>query len=285
MTDARLALLAESIELQMNEAFWALRPESLAGKKGRQLFLVGGAQVAVAPGSVSLQRNRARGLGIREPASEVMIDQILDIYQAFKVKRFSFQQSPCPQYELIRGWLEKRGFRPHHTYTELVRETTPAPAPQQTAVPQQAALRVERIGRKDAGAFAATFGGVSPVPPGQLEWIRASVGAPGFSHYLAYVEDRPAAAGMVYVNGKAAWMGWAGTLTPFRRRGAQTALIAVRVQRAAEQGARWVVCATMEPQRGRPSGSYRNLLKCGFREAYLRPIWVWEQQRGSVSAE
>jgi len=274
MTDAQLARLAESIELRMNEAFWALRPESLAGKKGRQLFLVGGAQVAVAPGSVSLQRNRARGLGVHKPASEQMVDQILDIYRAFKVKRFSFQQSPCPQFKQISGWLEKRGFRPHHAYTELVRETTPAPA---LPIAVQAGVRVERICRKDADAFAATFGGVSPVPPGQLDWISASVGAPGFSHYLAYAEDRPAAAGMVYVNGNAAWMGWAGTLTRFRRRGAQTALIAARVERAAELGAKWIVCATMEPKRGRPSGSYRNLLKSGFREAYLRPVWVWEK--------
>jgi len=274
MTDPQLARLAESIELQMNEAFWALRPDSLAGEKGRQLFLVGGAQVAVAPGSVSPQRNRARGLGVQEPASERMLDQIFEIYQAFKVKRFSFQRSPCPQYDEIGGWLEKRGFRPHHAYTELVRETTPA-----LAVPIAArdGVRVARIGNNDAEAFARVFGGVSSVPPGQLEWIRASVGAPGFNHYLAYVADRPAAAGMVYVNGDAAWMGWAGTLTPFRRRGAQTALIAARVERAAELGAKWIVCATLEPKRGRPSGSYRNLLKSGFREAYLRPVWVWEK--------
>ena len=272
MKSSDIAYIAESIELLENEAFWALRPESLAGKKGRDLFLVGGAQVAVGPGSVSLQRNRVRGLGVRRAASEQMIDQILDIYQAFKVRRFSFQQSPCRQYEQISGWLEKRGFRPHHAYTELVRETTPALA-------VETSVRVERIDKKDAGAFADVFGTVAPVPPGQLEWIKASVGVPGFSHYLAFVGDRPAASAVVYVNGNAAWMGWAGTLTPFRRRGAQTALIAARVERAAELGAKWIVCATMEPKRGRPSGSYRNLLKCGFREAYLRPIWVWEQER------
>jgi len=138
---------------------------------------------------------------------------------------------------------------------------------------------VQRIGRKDAGVFASVFGGVTPVPSGQLEWIKASVGAPGFSHYLAFVGDRPVATGVVYINGNAAWMGWAGTLTHFRRRGAQTALIAARIKRAAELGARWIVCATMEPKPRRPSGSYRNLLKSGFREAYLRPIWIWEQER------
>lgn len=276
MKSSDVPSIAESIELQMNEAFWALRPESLAGKKkSRELFFVGGAQVAVAPGRVSLQRNRVCGLGVRERAGEQMIDQILDIYRASKVKRFSFQQSPCTQYELIGGWLEKRGFRPHHAYSELVRETAPAMAVQ-TAVPAE--VRVERIGRQDARDFAAVFGKVFPVPSSQLDWISASVGAPGFSHYMAYVGDRPAATAMIYANGSAAWMGWAGTLTVFRRRGAQTALIAARVQRAAELGAKWIVCATMEPKRGRPTGSYRNLLKSGFREAYLRPIWVWERR-------
>lgn len=267
MKSPHIAYIAESIELRENEAFWALRPESLAGKKGRDLFLVGGAQVTVAPGSVSLQRNRVRGLGVQQPASEQMLDQILDVYRALKVKRFSFQQSPCPQYEQIGGWLERRGFRPHHAYSELVRETS-------TALAVQTGVRVERIGRKDAGVFAEVFGAVMPAPPGQLDWIKASVGAPGFSHYVAFSADRPVATGVVYVNGDAAWMGWAGTLAPFRRRGAQTALIAARTRRAANLGAKWIVCATMEPKRGRPSGSYRNLLRCGFQDAYLRPIWV-----------
>ncbi|HEV2426301.1 MAG TPA: GNAT family N-acetyltransferase [Terriglobia bacterium] len=272
MNSSEIAHLAESIELLQNEAFWAVRPDSLGGKKGQQLFQVGGAMVTVAPGSVSLQRNRVLGLGVEERASEQMVDQVLDIYRAFNVKRFSFHRSPCRQYGQIGGWLEKRGFRPHHAYSKLIREATTAPR-------VQTEFQVVRIGGKDAGAFVAVFRRVFPMPPKYLDWVGAAVGAPGFSHYLAFVGDRPVATGVVYVKGNAAWMGWAGTLTDFRRRGAQSALIATRIERAAELGAKWIFCATMEPVRGRPAGSYRNLLKCGFSEAYLRPIWVWESGR------
>jgi hypothetical protein len=50
------------------------------------------------------------------------------------------------------------------------------------------------------------------------------------------------------------------------------------VRRAAELGAGWVTSVTLEPRRGRPSGSYRNLLKYGFREVYQRPIWMWDSR-------
>ena len=239
----------------------------------QHLFRVGGALVTVAPGSVSLQRNRVLGLGVGEPAAAPMIDQIVDIFRAFKVQRFSFHQNPGPQFDAIGGWLRARGLKLHHGYSRLLRHTRPGP-------PVPGEVRVRRIGKADAAAFAGVFGGVSPMPPAQLEWIAASVGAPGFNHYLAFRGERPVATGLVYVEGDYAWMGWGGTLTPFRRQGAHSALVAARVDRARELGAKWITSSTLEPQRGRPAGSYRNLLKYGFEELGVRPIWAWEQERG-----
>jgi hypothetical protein len=268
MNPSGIAHIAESIELRMNEAFWALRPGSTAD--GQKLFRLGGALVTVKPKSISLQRNRVVGLGVDEPATEPMIDEALDIFRDHKVKRFSLHQGPCGPSDAMVGWLEKRGFRPHHAYSKLVRETRDAPQ-------VRSDLRVRRIGQADSAAFAAVFGHVFAAPPSQRDWITASVGAPGFSHYLAFAGDQPVATGMVYVQGDGAWMGWGATLTPFRRRGAQGAIIAARVKRAADLGAKWIVSETLEPRRGRPSGSYRNLLEHGFQQAYLRPIWAWER--------
>lgn len=269
MIAPRLAHLAESIELQLTEAFWAVRPDSIDGKNAQQLFRLGGALLTVAPGSVSLQRNRVLGLGVEEPAAAQAIDQVLDIFRAFRVKRLSFHRSPCRQYDEIGGWLSARGFRPHHAYSKLVRRTEDAPE-------LNSELRVRRIGVADAAAFARVFGAVFAAPAARHNWIAASIGASGFSHYMAFADDRPVAVGAVYVRGDAAWMGWAGTVTRYRRKGAHAALVAARVRRAAELGAKWIVCETLEPRPGRPSGSYRNLLKSGFEQAYLRPIWAWE---------
>lgn len=260
---------AESVELRMNEAYWAVLPRALADKRKLALFRVGGAMVAITPHSTSLRRNRVNGLGVEEPAREEMVDEIVDLFRAMKVKRFSFHVSPGPQSESIARWLAKRGFKLHHRYAFLLRRSG-------TPIVAKTDLNVRRIGKGEADAFARVFSEIFAEPGDRLPWIAAAVGAPGFSHYLAYDGDRAVATGLLFVEGNCGWMGWAGTLTPYRRRGAHTALIAARLKRAAELGAKSVVCATLEPQLGRPSGSYRDLLRQGFVQAYLRPIWVWE---------
>ena len=270
VSSPEISRLAEFIELRMNEAFWAVLPRELAEKRKLESFRVGGAFITLARKSVSLQSNRVRGLGVEEPASEAMVDEIVHLFHSRAIKRFSFHISPCPQSELIAQWLKARGLKLHHQYSKLVRHTAP-PAPVTTG------LKIERIGKADAAAFARVFRETFAWQADRVPWIVASVGACGFSHYLAMDGGRAVAAALLYVHRDCGWLGWGGTLTPYRRRGAQSALIAARVNRAAELGAKWVVCETMEPRRGRPSGSYRNLLRQGFEQAYLRPIWVWEQ--------
>ena len=272
MTTSEIARLAETIEIRMQEAFWAALPSSLERRRGMQLHCVGGALVSVTPKSTSLQRNRVLGLGVRERASEEMVDQIMDLYRAARVTRFSFHLSPGRQSSEIKAWITRRGFHLNHRYAKLLRDTSPPPPAAATR------LAVKRISRTDARAFAAIVGEVFAGPEDGQSWLAAAVGRHGFTHYLAMDGARPVAAGVVYVEGESAWMGPAATLTAYRRRGAHGALIAARLRRAAARGAKWVACATLEQLPRRPTGSYRNLLKQGFKLHYLRPIWVWEQQ-------
>jgi len=53
-----IAHLAESIELRMNEALWAVLPRELAEKRKLESFRVGGAFITLAPKSTSLPRPR-----------------------------------------------------------------------------------------------------------------------------------------------------------------------------------------------------------------------------------
>lgn len=271
MTTSEITRIAETIEIRMNEAFWAALPPGLEQKRKMQLHCVGGALVSVTPKSTSLQRNRVLGLGVRDGASEEMVDQIMDLYRAARVTRFSFHLSPGPQSDEVTAWIKRRGFRLHHRYAKLLRDTSP-PQPAETS------LAVKRISKTEARSFATVLGEIFAGPEEGDSWMAATVGRPGFSHYLAWDGERPVAAAMVYVEGQAAWMGPAATLTAYRRRGAHAALITARLRRAASLGAKWVACATLEPLPRRPAGSYRNLLKQGFDLLYLRPIWVWERR-------
>jgi GNAT superfamily N-acetyltransferase len=264
--------MAESIEVRLHEAYWALLPAELAAKRKLACFRVAGAFMTVAPGSVSLQRNRVLGLGLEEPATARTLDQTPDLFRALRVKRFSLHQSPLAQADGITDGLLKRGFKVHHHYSKLVRDASEPCA-------MTSDLRVRRIGKPDAAAFARVFGEGESLgwPADRAAWMQAAVGAPGFSHYLAFDGDKPVATGGLYVHGDCGWMGWAGTLPAYRRRGAHGALIVARVKRAAQLGAKWVVCETMASTPGRPGGAQRGLVKQGFKQAYLRPIWVWER--------
>jgi hypothetical protein len=48
-------------------------------------------------------------------------------------------------------------------------------------------------------------------------------------------------------------------------------ILAVRIEDARRQGCTMVVTETGELEEGRPSNSYRNILRAGFREAGVRP--------------
>jgi hypothetical protein len=272
MSPSDIARIAESVELAMNEAYWALLPADLAAKRKLVCFRVAGAFMTVAPGSVALQRNRVLGLGLEKPATAETLDHIVDLFRASRVKRFALHQAPFAQSEEITDGLRRRDFRLHHHYSKLVRDTSAPPA-------VNTGLAVGRVGKPEAETFARVFieGELFAWPKDPMPWVRAAVGAPGFSHYLAFDGDKPVATALLYVKGDCGWMGWAGTLTAYRRRGAHAALIAARIKRAAQLGVKWIVCETMAPAPGRPSGSYRNQLRLGFKEAYQRPIWVWEQ--------
>jgi hypothetical protein len=55
-----------------------------------------------------------------------------------------------------------------------------------------------------------------------------------------------------------------------RRKGAQGALLAARIEAAAATGCEVVVTETGMPQEGEPGASYRNIVRAGFEPQYVR---------------
>ena len=90
------------------------------------------------------------------------------------------------------------------------------------------------------------------------------VGRPGWSCYVAYDGERPAGAGALFVHEGVGWLGFGATLPELRGRGAQSAILAARIEDARKQGCTTVVTETGELEEGRPSNSYRNILRAGF---------------------
>lgn len=90
---------------------------------------------------------------------------------------------------------------------------------------------------------------------------------PRLRRYLAYVDDRPAAAGALYTTPEGAYLSGAATIPDMRNRGGQGALIRQRLHDAAAT-ARTVVVTTAF---GSPSQA--NLQRHGFRIIHTRTLW------------
>ena len=72
----------------------------------------------------------------------------------------------------------------------------------------------------------------------------------------------------------AGYLGLAGTAPEHRGKGAQSALLAARIERARELGCDAVFTETGEQLPDRPSASYRNIVRAGFEELYVVPNWL-----------
>ena len=119
--------------------------------------------------------------------------------------------------------------------------------------------------------WAATASIACYTPRPVLLWLYRMVGRPGWRHYLAYDGDLSVACGALYVHDGVGWLGFGGTLPSWQRRGAQSAIIARRIQDAADLGCTLLTVETKEDSPKWPNHSFRNMLRAGFKIAYLRP--------------
>ena len=90
----------------------------------------------------------------------------------------------------------------------------------------------------------------------------------------AFDGQKAVAVGFLVVGGEWAYLGAAGTDPAFRNRGAQTGLIASRLRRAAELGARWCACETNTAVRV----SLNNLVRCGFEVVAQWRVYRWDER-------
>jgi hypothetical protein len=273
LTPASMAALirrTEAAGMRATEQHWALIPPDTSRRLGAHVSRVGDGLLTLASKSDSLRMNRVMGIGNRGRAKESMIDEIIDLYRAAGLAQFSVLVSPGPQSRRVIGWLLARGFERRRGYALLVRDcVVPVPRP-------GADIRVVRAIRAQADVVVDIHQQCFGLPGSRRAWSLASARSPAYKHFLAYVGKSAAGVGSLRIEGTLAWLGAAATLTRWRRRGAHAALIAARLRSAAGHGCRWAWVETLEPGPGRPGGSRRNLLRLGFREVCVRPLFVWK---------
>lgn len=274
-----LALALEQIEVDVwGDLYRLATPEEGAGL-GLHVSKHASATVFAASGLDVLGFNRVVGLGVTVPATEAHLDAVIARYEAAGVRRFFVQVSPAAMPPALFDWLRARGFVHYNNWVKLVRGVEHPPE-------VETGLRIEEIGMERAETFglivAAGFGWPSLV---QRLLVRF-VGRPGWRHYLAYEGTTPVAAAGLYVDGAYGYLGPAATLSAYRGRGAQQALIARRIRDAAALDCSALVTETAEDRPGREAPSFRNMRRAGFEVAYLRPNYLVSLPRaGYVKVE
>jgi GNAT superfamily N-acetyltransferase len=158
--------------------------------------------------------------------------------------------------------LEGRGFTRDYGWMKFSRGVTPRQA--------RSDLSVVKVGQDRADDFAAVVTGGFGMPDWTKPLAANVVGRPGWSCYVAYEGEAPAGAGALYVHESTGWLGLGATLPQFRGRGAQSAILAARIEEARRIGCAAVTTETGELENDRPSNSYRNIVRAGFREEGVR---------------
>jgi GNAT superfamily N-acetyltransferase len=172
-----------------------------------------------------------------------------------------------PGTEAAERWLEEQGFEPTYAWMKFVRDPHPPrfPAPEGVEV-----VEVTSPDQEPFGTIAALGFGM---PAWGAELFAHLPGRDGWRCYVARVDGEACGCGAMVIEDGVAELGIGATLEDARGRGCQTALLRSRICDAAEAGCRTLLVETGERVPDRPSASYRNILKSGFEEAYLRPNW------------
>jgi GNAT superfamily N-acetyltransferase len=257
----------ERVEVQAWRDLFAGAPQpatAALGLAGREL---GGAYALSAPALDTLMFNRVVGLGMAEPVTDTLLDEIVAHYAA---REAPFEINLCPLADPadLPARLSSCGLAAPFHHVKWVRGI-------QTAPPQAWTLRLERVKPRHAHAFAtiAAEGFASGLPAAR-DWFAGSVGRPGWTHYVTWEGDEAVGCGAMFVTDDGAWLGLDSTHEAHRHKGSQSLIISARIRDAAAAGCRWLSSDTGPNWPDVDTTAWRNLQRAGFVAAYERQCWI-----------
>lgn len=258
-----IAELVEHTEASAYVDLFRAAPRSF----GLELLEADGVTALMAPGIDILLFNRVMGLGLGRDARPDQVEALVSRYREAGVRNFGVQLSPAAQPSSLPETLAGCGLEVRDNWTKVYRLAEPG-----ITLPTD--LRIERIGRDLADRFAAVACAGFGMPPALQPLMAASVGRTHWHHYMAWDDDVPAAVAALFIRDGAGWLGVAATLPAYRRRGAQGALMARRLQDGAALGCRWFATETGQDRPDKPNPSFHNMQRAGFVVAYQRPNYM-----------
>ncbi len=217
-----------------------------------------------APGNTMF--NRVTGLGLDGEASDATLDAIAAFFREVGTQ-YAIAASPVAPRDLPRR-LKARGFDTGYGWMKFGRGVE-----EPEEVSTNVEVRESADGAEVPSIVAAGYG----VPAEVAAAFERIAKAEEWHCFVATLDAEPVGTGALFVHEGVGWLGAAATLPDKRRLGAQNALLAARVQRGRATGCEALTVETGKSTDDRPSNSYRNILRAGFRELYVRPNYVSPQ--------
>ncbi len=256
-----LALLLEATEVAASEAAIGAIKDSAPLSGATSFPAAGGRALFFGAGSPLSQ---ALSLGLRGPVARAGLDEL----EAF----FSARSAPvvislCPYADpSLMAVLARRSYRITHFENTLARELraedwVTMPSGVRPATPLDAVHWSKMV--------TEGFSDTGESDPATAELFQCLFAAGGATPYYAYSEGEPGGGGVVGIWGGAAMLYGDSTLTRFRGRGLQSALIRARLRKALDAGCGWAFACTMPG-----SISQRNYERAGFQVAYTKTMLV-----------
>lgn len=254
--------LAELAEANCTADFYRAAPTGFAEAYGLYLEQTRSYTATLAKDTREFERyNRVFALGVAQPTTEEEVDHLVNLFRQHRLP-CQLRLSPNAQPAELPRWLEGRGWTLDQAKTTARFFFQPA---ELLTLSHPFSIRPVEAAEVATFAQIACFGHSSVLQ----RWLLATLGRPGWHHYLAFEEETPIATGVLYIQQRIGWLGWAVTLPAHRRKGAQQALLAHRLNEALKMGCTLVSAETRGETAENPNPSYHNLLRLGFQLAYL----------------
>jgi len=263
LDERELSRAIEGVEQASTRSLYASAPAAVAAATGIRHKQIAGADCFAVTGSRHGCLNRVVGLGMRQPATDRVVDRIVSWYRARGAHRVGIEVTPHARPgNLVEGLVE-RGFESTGETAKLWRCADPV-----SRTPGD--LPVRRVGEARADDWFEVMAKVFRHYRNRGGWFTARFGRGGWSFYAAFDDDRIVGIGALFVRDGVGHLVDAATLPEYRRQGVQRRIVEARVRRGLHEGARLFTSETAPPQPRTPLISFRNLCRVGFELAYVR---------------
>jgi len=247
---------------------WEAVPGAVAAEHGIELRDFGSVQVSVIGDLPRLgMLNLILGAGEPGAVAEGHVAAAAEWAAARGIAPYVPVMPGGPEATEAEAWLAANGFERAYAWMKFVRDAHPP----RFAAPED--VEVLELGAGDEAPFGTIAALGFELPAWASSLFAHLPGRDGWRCYVARIDGEAQACAAMSLHDGIAEFGIAATLEAARGRGCQLALLHRRILDAAEAGCHTLFVETGERVPDRPSASYRNILRAGFEEAYLRPNW------------